>query len=750
MHDVHLCREIFKRLMPDFPDGELKIIDELVNMVTQPMFAIDRGLLVEHLTKIRERKASLLQRIDLSKLELMSNDKFAAALESLGVAAPRKISPTTGVETWALAKTDKEFQALAEHPSEDVQALVAARLGFKSTLEETRTERFIAIHDATKAGLGYPAMPVPLRYSGAHTHRFSGDWSLNLQNLPSRGNTTLRDALVAPDGYVVVTCDSSQVEARLTAWLSGQASLVDQFANNEDVYSSFASKVYGYKVTKQSKTERFLGKTCIAEGTLIYTNRGLVPIEQVTCADKLWDGDAWVSHDGLINNGLKDTLTLCGVSLTPDHRVWCGTQWRDAQCLARDANILSQALGTAAESSPSLGMSKVNEGASAHSSLNVLAAGLSMLWRKIRSRTLQLLDVSCVGETQLLIHESGITATQRSCQTTHTVSGYSTGYHLQSGGATTPETKPSRTTASEELLCGKDGVTIAESFFDMCRRSRIGMWLISRWIELTSMGTTNPATSNSSVENKTSGTSGASQTSKHASENLKRVYDIANAGPQHRFMIATEVGPLIVSNCILGLGFGMGHVKFRETIRVQAAAMGIDLPMNEDDAKRIVWLYRNTYDRINSTWRNLGDLLFDMADGRADGRTFGPCTIQGQSILLPTGLRIQYPDLRREGTDLIYGLGRRIYGGKALENVVQALDRVIVVDAMMRVNARFKHINLRSTHNVHDEGVWIVPENYAEEVKAVALEEFRRRPVWGQDLPLDAEAAMGKTFGACK
>jgi DNA polymerase len=463
MHDVHLCREIFKRLMPDFPDGELKIIDELVNMVTQPMFAIDRGLLVEHLTKIRERKASLLQRIDLSKLELMSNDKFAAALESLGVAAPRKISPTTGVETWALAKTDKEFQALAEHPSEDVQALVAARLGFKSTLEETRTERFIAIHDATKAGLGYPAMPVPLRYSGAHTHRFSGDWSLNLQNLPSRGNTTLRDALVAPDGYVVVTCDSSQVEARLTAWLSGQASLVDQFANNEDVYSSFASKVYGYKVTKKNKTERFLGKTCI-----------------------------------------------------------------------------------------------------------------------------------------------------------------------------------------------------------------------------------------------------------------------------------------------LGLGFGMGHVKFRETIRVQAAAMGIDLPMNEDDAKRIVWLYRNTYDRINSTWRNLGDLLFDMADGRADGRTFGPCTIQGQSILLPTGLRIQYPDLRREGTDLIYGLGRRIYGGKALENVVQALDRVIVVDAMMRVNARFKHINLRSTHNVHDEGVWIVPENYAEEVKAVALEEFRRRPAWGQDLPLDAEAAMGKTFGACK
>ena len=73
-----------------------------------------------------------------------------------------KISPTTGKETFAFAKSDEGFKALAEHENDKVQSLVAARLGTKSTLEETRTERFISI---AKRGL----LPVPVRYYAAHT-----------------------------------------------------------------------------------------------------------------------------------------------------------------------------------------------------------------------------------------------------------------------------------------------------------------------------------------------------------------------------------------------------------------------------------------------------------------------------------------------------------------------------------------------------------------------------------------------------
>jgi DNA polymerase I-like protein with 3'-5' exonuclease and polymerase domains len=101
-----------------------------------------------------------------------------------------------------------------------VQAVVAARLGLKSTLEETRTQRFINI---AKRGL----LPVPVRYYAAHTGRWGGDDKINLQNLPSRGpnGKKLKRSLIAPDGYMLIDCDSSQIEARVLAWLAGQEGL---------------------------------------------------------------------------------------------------------------------------------------------------------------------------------------------------------------------------------------------------------------------------------------------------------------------------------------------------------------------------------------------------------------------------------------------------------------------------------------------------------------------------------------------
>ena len=71
-----------------------------------------------------------------------------------------KISPTTGKQTYALAKADEGFKALQEHEDDRVQTLVNARLGNKSTLEETRTE----VYKYGKRGL----LPVPVRYY-AHT-----------------------------------------------------------------------------------------------------------------------------------------------------------------------------------------------------------------------------------------------------------------------------------------------------------------------------------------------------------------------------------------------------------------------------------------------------------------------------------------------------------------------------------------------------------------------------------------------------
>jgi DNA polymerase len=207
-----------------------------------------------HLETIVEGKKELLKEVVGSKEELMSNDKFANLLENFGVNAPTKISPTTGKETWAFAKTDEGFKALLEHPNISVQALAAARLGVKSTIEETRTERFIEISDR---GL----FPIPLRYYAAHTGRWGGDDKVNLQNLP-RGST-LKDAIIAPPGHVIVDSDSSQIEARTLAWLAEQNDLVDAFERGEDVYKIMASSIYVKAQEEISKDERFVGKTTI-------------------------------------------------------------------------------------------------------------------------------------------------------------------------------------------------------------------------------------------------------------------------------------------------------------------------------------------------------------------------------------------------------------------------------------------------------------------------------------------------------
>lgn len=189
---------------------------------------------------------------------LMSNNRFAEALRSLGVEPPTKVSPKTGKTAWAFAKTDEAFKALEEHPDERVQALVAARLGNKTTLEETRTQRFIGMADRGK-------FPVPLRYYGAHSGRWSGQDSVNLQNLPSRGANAgkIKKAIKAPPGYVVIDCDSAQIEARTLAWLAGQDDLVQAFKDKQDVYKLMASKIYGIPVESVDKTQRQVGKTVV-------------------------------------------------------------------------------------------------------------------------------------------------------------------------------------------------------------------------------------------------------------------------------------------------------------------------------------------------------------------------------------------------------------------------------------------------------------------------------------------------------
>lgn len=271
-NDVQLTYDLFQILNAKFPKKELKVIDLTLRMFTEPVLELDALLLEDHMRTTIAKKERLLAAALADKEMLMSNDKFASLLQRLGVDPPRKVSPKTGKEAWAFAKTDEEFKELLEHPDARVQVLVSARLGNKSTLEETRTKRFI---DIANRGL----MPVPLKYYAAHTGRWGGADKINLQNLPSRGQNAnkLKKSIKAPEGYVMIDCDSSQIEARVLAWLAGQDDLVEFFRNNNeeiarkvpkeqmqyDPYKIMASQIYVKPVNEITDGERFVGKSTI-------------------------------------------------------------------------------------------------------------------------------------------------------------------------------------------------------------------------------------------------------------------------------------------------------------------------------------------------------------------------------------------------------------------------------------------------------------------------------------------------------
>jgi DNA polymerase I-like protein with 3'-5' exonuclease and polymerase domains len=268
-NDVDLTYTLFNILVAEFPFSELQLIDMTLRMFITPTLEVDDALLLERLEEVREEKSQLLAAL-MTKLncdteecvrkKLSSNKQFAELLQELGITVPMKKSPTTGKDTYALAKNDEGFIALTEHEDPFIQQLCAVRLGTKSTIEESRIERFISVGGRNKGKL-----PIPLKYYGAHTGRWAGSDKVNFQNLPSRDKKkkALKNAVIPPEGQVVINCDSSQIEARVLAWWAGQDDIVEVFARGDDVYSVFASKVYNRPISKKDPVERFVGKTCV-------------------------------------------------------------------------------------------------------------------------------------------------------------------------------------------------------------------------------------------------------------------------------------------------------------------------------------------------------------------------------------------------------------------------------------------------------------------------------------------------------
>lgn len=304
-NDTEQCFLSFKAMLPFMTADALLFSSITAKMACNPVLRLDDDMLTAYLNELSDKVTKA--RNDINKMFMFKSDEdflkairssasFVKMLELLGRKPPMKYSVAKSetkrkkleaegktnlseedyaVYTPALAKSDLDFVAMASDADERVALLVRTRLENNSSIQRSRAETFHAL-----AKSGRP-MPVMLNAFRAHTSRYTAGNSegssdkLNLQNLSKRdpSQLTLRKAVQAPDGMALVACDSSQIEARILAYVANETELVDAFRRGADPYADLAEKIFqipsekihkGAKSgDKKLKAYRNVGKTGI-------------------------------------------------------------------------------------------------------------------------------------------------------------------------------------------------------------------------------------------------------------------------------------------------------------------------------------------------------------------------------------------------------------------------------------------------------------------------------------------------------
>ena len=193
---------------------------------------------------------------------------------------------------------------------------------------------------------------------------------------------------------------------------------------------------------------------------------------------------------------------------------------------------------------------------------------------------------------------------------------------------------------------------------------------------------------------------------------------------------------------ILGLGYGMGHEKFRLTLKTGSPSVDI----TEQTAMAIVAQYRGMYPNIPRLWSGMKDSLFQMVNPRGVGLKYGPLTIKPRALELPNGMCLSYPHLAYEHGQFIYKTEREIirtHGPRVTENVIQALARIVITDQMLDVQS-MSQVDI--VMQIHDEIVAIGSEVGADATMDQILGIMRTPSSWCSDLPLDAEGGVSQVY----
>jgi hypothetical protein len=233
-HDTELCAQIFEKLVKEFPESQIPVMDWTIRCFIEPKLALNVELLEKAVQDEKARREKAIMATGYTMQQLSSNQQFAKLVYDAGITVPTKTSPRTGKSIPAFSLSDEGFLALKETNP----VLYMGRVAAKSTINETRG---VALLNVGKTGL----FPFDVQFSGAvQTHRFSGSngGGGNPQNFPRKG--PIREAICAPVGQELIVGDFAAIELRIISWLAKEPRLINSLIQGTRIYSEFASKIY--------------------------------------------------------------------------------------------------------------------------------------------------------------------------------------------------------------------------------------------------------------------------------------------------------------------------------------------------------------------------------------------------------------------------------------------------------------------------------------------------------------------------
>lgn len=784
-NDVDLCRDIFEALRPQFSNAELLLIDQTIRMFTEPVLELDNALLTKYLHSVREGKAELLRTalktaftsnreaaaaIAKARLEgktlrdmLMSNDIFAELLRSAGVEPPMKTSLRTGKEAYAFAKTDKEFTALQEHEDPTVQALVSARLGVKSTIEETRAERFVGLSERG-------AFPIPLNYSGAfQTWRWSGADKINC--------FTAGHELLTPDGWVKIE-EWEAAQPIMQWWPDGRLTWETTPGKLEKEHDGPLIQFHAPFVRATVTPEhRMVGsyngriKERTAEWVAEHSGLDGCPVAGV------YEGPSGAFTEDEVR--LLVAIAADATALPRGHFVF---GFKRERKIAR-LHALLQRMGIAYTTNKYPSNDAIHFRIPARAVPKAVAdvgkgfgpwvlrldrAGLAALVDEVRywdgfanHQTGATTFCTTLKDQAEWVATAAHLAGQRASVYKYKRDRCKTGcvYHVYFG--TSDKTAIDTAAHVKVLPASKTTVycpAVESSYVLVRNRGRI--FVAGQCQNMPRGGTLRHAirapeghlivaVDSSNIELRVNHTLAGQLSSVESFRAGRDLYcefasvlfgrPITKADKNER-----QLGKL----AHLSLGYGCGWQKFQHICRLNKVTL------TDEEAQRIVKLWRDTYSMIPKFWRAADAALPAIFTGvEQEVGPSGLILTCGEGLRTPPQHMIRYAELRREEDGGWTYLNRKqrksVYGGSMVENICQHIARNIIADQWVK-SALWCAKNApewRVVLQVHDEIVLCGPARHAELVEKAVVKIMSTSPTWWPEVPLAAEGGIGATYG---